>query len=176
MDDVALGGVGVQVFRAGQLLRFAQLFGLRKGEEGFNHAGFVVELAQVGLVDEVHQQTLFGTVAQAGANGAAHLFHQGGFGLDLFVVVEDQLQDVVQVVLLRLEQIYLKHRIVQIDASLLECGATLEASGRSELLAWPTTPEGRLAEVLVLDQFSSNVFRDPPEAFAQDALALALTQ
>ena len=55
-------------------------------------------------------------------------------------------------------------------------GATLAAAARCELFAWRTTPEGRLAEVLVLDQFSRNVYRDSPQAFAQDALALALAQ
>ena len=55
-------------------------------------------------------------------------------------------------------------------------GATLEAAARCELFGWRTTPEGRLAEVLVLDQFSRNVYRDTPRAFAQDALALALAQ
>ena len=55
-------------------------------------------------------------------------------------------------------------------------GATLEAAARCELFAWRATPEGRLAEVLVLDQFSRNVYRDAPRAFAQDALALALAQ
>ena len=55
-------------------------------------------------------------------------------------------------------------------------GATLEAAARCELFAWRATPEGRLAEVLVLDQFSRNVYRDTPQAFAQDALALALAQ
>jgi len=58
-------------------------------------------------------------------------------------------------------------------------GATLEAAARCELFAWRATPEGRLAEVLVLDQFSRNVYRDKPQeprAFAQDALALALAQ
>jgi uncharacterized protein (DUF924 family) len=55
-------------------------------------------------------------------------------------------------------------------------GATLEAAARCELFTWRTTPEGRLAEVLVLDQFSRNVYRDTPRAFAQDALALALAQ
>ena len=55
-------------------------------------------------------------------------------------------------------------------------GATLEAAARCELFAWRTTPEGRLAEVLVLDQFSRNVYRDMARAFAQDALALALAQ
>ncbi|MCX8513112.1 MAG: DUF924 domain-containing protein [Chthoniobacteraceae bacterium] len=54
--------------------------------------------------------------------------------------------------------------------------ATLEAAARCELFAWRATPEGRLAEVLVLDQFSRNVYRDTPRAFAQDALALALAQ
>ena len=55
-------------------------------------------------------------------------------------------------------------------------GASLEAAARCELFAWRATPEGRLAEVLVLDQFSRNVFRDTARAFAQDALALALAQ
>jgi uncharacterized protein (DUF924 family) len=55
-------------------------------------------------------------------------------------------------------------------------GATLEAASRCELFAWRATPEGRLAEVLVLDQFSRNVYRDTARAFAQDALALALAQ
>ncbi len=55
-------------------------------------------------------------------------------------------------------------------------GATLEAAARCELFAWRATPEGRLAEVLVLDQFSRNVYRDTARAIAQDALALVLTQ
>ena len=55
-------------------------------------------------------------------------------------------------------------------------GATLEAAARCELFAWRVTLEGRFAEVLVLDQFSRNVYRDTPQAFAQDALALALAQ
>ncbi len=55
-------------------------------------------------------------------------------------------------------------------------GATLEASAQYELFAWRATAEGRLAEILVLDQFSRNVYRDTPRAFAQDALALMLAQ
>jgi len=62
------------------------------------------------------------------------------------------------------------------DAIRTRFGATLEAAARCELFAWRTTPEGRLAEVLVLDQFSRNVYRDTARAFAQDALALALAQ
>ena len=55
-------------------------------------------------------------------------------------------------------------------------GATLEAAARCELYGWRATPEGRLAEIVVLDQFSRNVYRDTARAFAQDALALALAQ
>ncbi|MDI1245105.1 MAG: DUF924 domain-containing protein [Rhodoferax sp.] len=55
-------------------------------------------------------------------------------------------------------------------------GATLEAAARCELFAWRATPEGRLAEIVVLDQFSRNVYRDTPRAFARDALALVLAQ
>nr|WP_315230140.1 DUF924 family protein [uncultured Albidiferax sp.] len=54
--------------------------------------------------------------------------------------------------------------------------ATLEAAARCELFEWRATPEGRLAEILVLDQFSRNIYRDTPQAFAQDPLALALAQ
>ena len=45
-----------------------------------------------------------------------------------------------------------------------------------ELYAWRKEPLGRLAEIIVLDQFSRNMFRDRPQAFASDALALALAQ
>jgi len=55
-------------------------------------------------------------------------------------------------------------------------GTTLEAAARCELFDWRVTPAGRLAEVLVLDQFSRNVYRDTPRAFARDALALVLAQ
>lgn len=45
-----------------------------------------------------------------------------------------------------------------------------------ETAHWRNTPEGRLAEIIVLDQFSRNMFRDKPEAFRYDFLALALAQ
>ena len=50
------------------------------------------------------------------------------------------------------------------------------AASQCELYTWRETPEGRLAEIIVLDQFSRNMFRDTPKAFAQDGLALALAQ
>ncbi|TAG83099.1 MAG: DUF924 domain-containing protein [Burkholderiales bacterium] len=64
-----------------------------------------------------------------------------------------------------------------LDALIAErFGSTLEAASRCELFAWRSTPEGRLAEIIVLDQFSRNMFRGSPRSFAQDALALALAQ
>lgn len=45
-----------------------------------------------------------------------------------------------------------------------------------ELFTWRDTAEGSLAEIIVLDQFSRNMYRDTPQAFASDALALALSQ
>ncbi|TIC79805.1 DUF924 family protein [Crenobacter intestini] len=45
-----------------------------------------------------------------------------------------------------------------------------------ELFAWRSCARGRLAEVIVLDQFSRNIQRGTPLAFAQDAMALALAQ
>ncbi len=54
--------------------------------------------------------------------------------------------------------------------------ATLERAALGELACWRDGPRGRLAEILVLDQFSRNLFRGTPRAFAQDAMALALAQ
>ena len=55
-------------------------------------------------------------------------------------------------------------------------GETLAAAACCELYAWRATPEGGVAEIFVLDQFSRNVYRDTPRAFAQDALPLGLAQ
>lgn len=55
-------------------------------------------------------------------------------------------------------------------------GALHEQARRCELFAWRATPEGRLAEVIVLDQFARNIHRGTPGAFAADPLALALAQ
>ncbi len=54
--------------------------------------------------------------------------------------------------------------------------AALEAGARCELACWRITPGGRLAEVIVLDQFSRHIHRDRARAFACDATALALAQ
>ena len=54
--------------------------------------------------------------------------------------------------------------------------ATHKKARLGELWSWRETPEGRLAEVIVLDQFSRNIFRDTPLAFSQDPMALTLSQ
>lgn len=54
--------------------------------------------------------------------------------------------------------------------------ALLHAAARCELYAWRAMPAGRLAEIVVLDQFSRNIYRNTPQAFAQDPTALALAQ
>ncbi|MDG2089542.1 MAG: DUF924 domain-containing protein [Gammaproteobacteria bacterium] len=45
-----------------------------------------------------------------------------------------------------------------------------------ELFDWRESPQGRLAEVIVLDQFSRNMYRDTALAFAFDTQALTLAQ
>ncbi len=55
-------------------------------------------------------------------------------------------------------------------------GSLHAAAARCELHPWRETAPGRLAEIIVLDQFSRNMYRDQPQAFACDALALALAQ
>lgn len=51
-----------------------------------------------------------------------------------------------------------------------------EQANQCELFEWRESAKGRLAEIIVLDQFSRNIFRDTPKAFASDPLALALSQ
>lgn len=47
---------------------------------------------------------------------------------------------------------------------------------KCELYSWRETSLGRLAEIIVLDQFSRNIYREKPESFAYDAMALTLAQ
>ena len=54
--------------------------------------------------------------------------------------------------------------------------ALLQRAARGELYGWRTEPRGRLAEVIVLDQFSRNIYRNTPLAYAQDPMALVLAQ
>jgi uncharacterized protein (DUF924 family) len=53
---------------------------------------------------------------------------------------------------------------------------TWRAAAAAECAHWRASPEGRCAEIIVLDQFSRNLFRDDPRAFAQDGMALVLAQ
>jgi uncharacterized protein (DUF924 family) len=53
--------------------------------------------------------------------------------------------------------------------------ATLTAATAGQLDHWVRTPHGRLALVIVLDQFPHHIHRDQPQAFATDPQALALS-
>lgn len=64
-----------------------------------------------------------------------------------------------------------------LDALIAERFSDLLASaGRGELWQWRRDAPGRLAEVIVLDQFSRNIHRDTPLAFKCDPMALVLAQ
>lgn len=51
-----------------------------------------------------------------------------------------------------------------------------DKANNCELFGWRKTAKGRLAEIIVLDQFSRNIFRDSPKSFSSDPIALALSQ
>jgi uncharacterized protein (DUF924 family) len=64
-----------------------------------------------------------------------------------------------------------------LDATLRERFLERHAqAARGELYPWRATAHGRLAEIIVLDQFSRNMFRGTAAAFAQDPIALVLAQ
>ena len=47
---------------------------------------------------------------------------------------------------------------------------------QGELFEWRHSATGRLAEVIILDQFSRNMFRGTAQSFAYDSMALVLAQ
>ena len=49
-------------------------------------------------------------------------------------------------------------------------------TARCELYPWRSSARGRLAEIIVLDQFSRNMFRNSPKSFEFDPQALVLAQ
>jgi uncharacterized protein (DUF924 family) len=52
--------------------------------------------------------------------------------------------------------------------------ATLHQATQNELDEWADTPRGRLALIVLLDQFTRNIYRDDGQAFAYDHLARKL--
>ncbi|MDO4231703.1 MAG: DUF924 family protein [Lautropia sp.] len=65
----------------------------------------------------------------------------------------------------------------EFDALIRERFGELHAHAvAGDLADWRNTPEGRLAEIIILDQFSRNMYRGTPAAFAQDDMALTLAQ
>ena len=55
-------------------------------------------------------------------------------------------------------------------------GALHTDATAGKLYQWREEASGRLAEIIILDQFSRNIYRDRPEAFAWDGMALVLAQ
>ena len=63
----------------------------------------------------------------------------------------------------------------EVDREITErFGGMLEQARRGELDHWANTPRGRLALVIVLDQFSRNIYRGSPLSYSQDEKALKL--
>jgi uncharacterized protein (DUF924 family) len=61
-----------------------------------------------------------------------------------------------------------------VDTTIRTDFAALRAAAlEGQLDAWLDAPRGRLALVILVDQFSRNLFRDDPRAYTHDALALA---
>lgn len=51
-----------------------------------------------------------------------------------------------------------------------------QSAAKGECHHWRYSIHGRLAEIITLDQFPRNIWRDTPKAFEQDSMALALAQ
>jgi uncharacterized protein (DUF924 family) len=63
----------------------------------------------------------------------------------------------------------------EVDREITErFGALLERARGGELDHWADTPRGRLALIIVLDQFSRNIYRGSPLSYSQDEKALKL--
>jgi uncharacterized protein (DUF924 family) len=55
-------------------------------------------------------------------------------------------------------------------------GKLHQKASLGELWSWRNTAEGCLAEIIILDQFSRNIYRENPKSFYYDGMALALAQ
>lgn len=55
-------------------------------------------------------------------------------------------------------------------------GALVEAARAGQLDTWAETPRGALALIVLIDQFSRNVYRGSPDAFSADARAVELAR
>lgn len=65
----------------------------------------------------------------------------------------------------------------EFDSNIQNRFGALHAQAKAgELFHWRETALGSLAEVIVLDQFSRNIYRDDPLSFACDPMALTLAQ
>lgn len=63
------------------------------------------------------------------------------------------------------------------DADIARCfGALHSAAAQGKLDVWRAHPRHCLSLIILLDQFSRNLFRDTPRAFAQDAHALSIAR
>ena len=63
----------------------------------------------------------------------------------------------------------------EVDTEITErFGELLERARRGEFDPWADTPRGRLALIIVLDQFSRNIHRGSPLSYSQDEKALEL--
>lgn len=58
----------------------------------------------------------------------------------------------------------------------IEFGHLIDEAIKGGLWDWRSDHYGRLAEILVLDQFTRNVYRGTPQAFAGDDVAVILAQ
>ena len=64
-----------------------------------------------------------------------------------------------------------------VDKIITERFSSVHAMAKNnELSSWRKEPLGRLAEIIILDQFSRNIFRNDSRSFSQDPQALALAQ
>jgi len=63
----------------------------------------------------------------------------------------------------------------ELDAEIIErFGDLVQRASTGDLDAWVQNPLGRLALIILLDQFRRNIYRGEPEAFARDNLALKI--
>lgn len=62
------------------------------------------------------------------------------------------------------------------SAALAPFASTVRAASAGLLDGWSETPQGRLSQILALDQFPRGLFAGTPEAYVNDPMAVRLTE
>ena len=94
---------------------FALLNFLRESEEGIYDFSLIVDFVEVCLIDEINEKTFLRPVSKAGADHSPDFVNESFLALLPLIVLENLFEDIVEIDLLRFQQVHFKHHFIPVD-------------------------------------------------------------